>query len=70
MEQPDYFTTAAALKNLSPLNDSCERALALATIVNGKMTRTESSFQELVLVVEKHRKMYKIKTKEDMKKLF
>ena len=30
MEQPDYFTTAAALKNLSPLNDSCERALALA----------------------------------------
>ena len=68
MEQPDYFTTAAALENLSPLNDSCERALA--TIVNGKMTRTESSFQELVLVVEKHRKMYKIKTKEDMKKLF
>ena len=70
MEQPDYFTTAAALENLSPLNDSCERALALAIIVNGKMTRTESSFQELVLVVEKHRKMYKIKTKEDMKKLF
>ena len=65
MEQPDYFTTAAALENLSPLNDSCERTLALATIVNGKMTRTESSFQELVLVVEKHRKMYKIKTKEE-----
>ena len=68
MEQPDYFTTAVALKNLSPLNESCERALA--TIVNGKMTRTESSFQELVLVVEKHRKMYKMKTKKDMKKLF
>ena len=70
MEQPDYFTTAVALKNLSPLNESCERALALATIVNGKMTRTESSFQELVLVVEKHRKMYKMKTKKDMNKLF
>ena len=68
MEQPDYFTNAAALKNLSHLNDSCERALA--TIVNGKITRTESSFQELVLVIEKHRKMYKMKTKEDMKKLF
>ena len=70
MEQPDYFTAAAALKNLSPLNDFYKRALALATIVNGKMTRTESSFQELVLVVKKHRKMYKMKTKEDMKQLF
>ena len=52
MEQPEYVTTAAVLKNQSPLNDSCERALALATLVNGKMTRTESSFQKLVLVVE------------------
>ena len=64
MELPDYFTTAAALKNLSPLKDSCECALALATIVNGKMTRTESSFQERDLVVEKHRKMYRMKTNE------
>ena len=69
MEQPEYVTTAAALKNLNPLKDSCERALALATLVNGKLTRTESSFQELVLVVEKHQNMYKLKTKKDLKKL-
>ena len=56
MEQKDYFTIAEALKNLNPLNDSCERALALATFVNGKMTRTESSFQELVVIVENPRK--------------
>ena len=46
-----------------------ERALALATLVNGKMTRTESSYQELLLVVEAHRKMYALKTKKDLKKL-
>ena len=45
-----------------------ERSLALATLVNGKMTRTESSYQEL-LVVEKHRKMFTLTTKEDLKKL-
>ena len=37
--------------------------------MNGKMTRTESSYQELVLVVENHRKMYALKTKKDLKKL-
>ena len=55
--------TAAVHKNLSPLNESCEPALALATLVNEKMTKTEASFQELVPVVEKHRKMYEMKTK-------
>ena len=52
---PDYDVTEAAVRNLTPLNDSCERSLTLATLVNGKMTRTESSYQELLLVVEKHR---------------
>ena len=32
---PDYDVTEAALRNLPPLNDSCERSLALATLVNG-----------------------------------
>ena len=67
INQPEYSITETALRNLSPLNDSCERALALATLVNGKMTRTESSYQEL-LVVEAHRKMYALKTKKDLKK--
>ena len=66
---PDYDVTEAVLMNLTPLNDSCERSLALATLVNGKMTRTESSYQELLLVVEKHRKMFTLTTKEDLKKL-
>ena len=33
------------------------------------MTITESSYQELLLVVEKHRKMFTLTTKEDLKKL-
>ena len=69
INQPEYSITETALRNLSPLNDSCERALALATLVNGKITRTESSYQELLLVVEAHRKMYALKTKKDLKKL-
>ena len=66
---PDYDVTEAALRNLTPLNVSCERSLALATLVNGKITRTESSYQELLLVVKKHRKMFTLTTKEDLKKL-
>ena len=60
---PDYDVTEAALRNLTPLNDSCEISVALATLFNGKMTRTESSYQELLLVVEKHRKMFTLTTK-------
>ena len=33
------------------------------------MTKTDASFQELVIVVEKHQKMYEMKTKKDLKKL-
>ena len=32
--QPEYNTVKRSLGNLSPLNDSCERALGLATCVN------------------------------------
>ena len=62
MEQPKYTTTAAAFKNLSLLNDSCERVLAQIIHTNEKMTKTESFFQ-------KHRRMYELKTKKDLKKL-
>ena len=36
---PEYDTVKTALKNLSPLNDSSERALALAIRLNTKITR-------------------------------
>ena len=52
---PEYDTVKTALKNLSPINDSSERTLALAIRLNTNITRDEESFQELVQVVEAHR---------------
>ena len=59
-----------ALANLHPVNDSAERALSMATTYNGRITKNEESFQQLMLVVESHRKKYGFKTKSDLKKLF
>ena len=67
---PEYDTVKTALKNLSPLNDSSERDLALAIRLNTNITRDEESYQELVQVVEAHRKEYKLDTKKDPKNLF
>ena len=33
-ERLDYCTIKAALRNLSPINDSAERALSMATVLN------------------------------------
>ena len=49
------------VEKLTPLNDSSERALALATRLNSNITRNEESYQELVHVVEEHRKKYGLK---------
>ena len=62
--------TTMSLRHLSPLNDSTERALALATNYNTKIARTEESYQDLVQVVDDHRKKYSMKTKKDLKKLY
>ena len=67
---PEYNTVKTALKNLSPLNDSSERALALAIRLNTNITKDEESYQELVQVVEAHRKEYKLNTKKDLKILY
>ena len=40
---PEYDTVKTALKNLSPINDSSERALALAIRLNTNITRDEES---------------------------
>ena len=49
------------------VNDSSERALAMATSFNGRITRYEESYQDMMLVVAAHRKKYGFKTKEDLK---
>ena len=67
---PEYASVKKSLKHLTPLNDSAERALALATRVNTHITRVEESYQELLQVVEAHRKKYSLKTKDDLKKLY
>ena len=67
---PEYASVKKSLKHLTPLNDSAERALALATRVNTHITRDEESYQELLQVVEAHQKKYGLKTKNDLKKLY
>ena len=67
---PEYASVKKSLKHLTPLNDSAERAFALATRVNTHITRDEESYQELLQVVEAHRKKYGLKTKDDLKKLY
>ena len=66
----EYDTAKEALKSLSTTNDSAERAIALAVTFNTKITRDEQSYQELLQVVEYHRKTYKYTTKEDLKKFY
>ena len=67
-ERQEYREARSSLQKLTPLNDSSERALALATRLNSNITRNEESYQELVHVVEEHRKKYGLKTKEDLRK--
>ena len=61
-----------ALKNLTHLNDSreTERALALATHLNSLLTKDEESYQDLVIVIEAHRKKFNLMEKSDSKQLF
>ena len=69
-QSPEYEAAKSALSNLSAVNDSCERALALATKFNGIITKDEESFQELFLADEAHRKAFKLQKKSEFKKLF
>ena len=69
-QNPAYEQVKTAVKNLTPVNDSCERALALATKFNGSITKDEESYQELVLVVEDHCRKLKLENKSDLKNLY
>ena len=64
----DYKTCKTALWSLSAINDSAERAIALATRFNTTITRDEASHQELLQVVEFHSRTYKCNTKDNLKK--
>ena len=64
----DYNTCKTALRSLSAINDSAERAIALATRFNTTITRDKASHQELLQVVEFHSRTYKCNTKDNLKK--
>ena len=66
-ESQEFVTCKEVVASLRPINDSSERALSLATTFSGNITQDEESFQEVVLVVEKHRKMYGFKMKTVLK---
>ena len=69
-ETDKYDAARKAISNLHPVNDSAERALSMATTFNGRITKDEDSYQNLLLVVEGHRKTYGFKSKADLKKFF
>ena len=66
-DTPLFARMEKVVRSLTPINDSSERSLALATCFNGKITRDEESFQNLMLVVAAHRKKYGFKSKKDLK---
>ena len=68
-QQQEFKTVKNSLKNCSPLNDSCERALGLATRINTHITRDEDSFQDLIQV-EAHRIKYGNNSKKDLQKCY
>ena len=69
-DQPEYDVVKAAVRNHTPVNDSFERALGLTTTFNGTITKDETSYQDLILVVKAHMKKNKLQKKKDLKILF
>ena len=69
-ETDKYYAARKAISNLHPVNDPAERALSMATTFNGRITKDEDSYQNVLLVVEGHGKKYGFKSKADLKKFF
>ena len=55
---PQLGDVRRSLLNLTPLNDSCELPLALATRLNGAITKDEKSWHELVRLVARHQEKF------------
>ena len=68
--QSEYDAVKKTIRNLCPLNDSCERALGLATRLNTKLTRKEDGFEELIQVVEAHCKQFSVKSMKDLESFY
>ena len=47
-ETDKYDAARKAISNLHPVNDSAERALSMATTFNGRITKDEDSYQNLL----------------------
>ena len=65
-----YRTARESMGNLSTTNDSAERAIALMTQFNCRITRSEKRLQELIQVVEHHRRNFSAKTKKGLKSFY
>ena len=67
--QPEYPHVKTAIKNFTPLilNDCSEQALVFATTLCGVVTQDESSHQNLILVVETHKKKHHLAKKSELK---
>ena len=63
----DYHKVKSTLNNISSTNDSAERATALMTTYNTRITRTESSYKEIVQVVEDHRSTFSFSSKKGLR---
>lgn len=65
-----WYKLVDAMGSLSTTNDSAERAISLLTKYNTTITRTESNFQELLQVVEYHRKHFSSNSKKALKSYY
>ena len=68
--QPEYHHVKTAIRNFTPLNDCSEQALVFALTLCGVVTQNESSHQNLILVVEAHKKKYHLANKSELKTCF
>ena len=57
-ELPSYINAKRIAESLKVINDSAERAIALATTFNSSLTKDEEQKQYLFQVVGEHRKSF------------
>ena len=65
-ESSELLDMKRALKSLSATNDCSERGISLIQTFNRKITYNENDLQDLLQVVEQHRKRFPMKSKKDL----
>lgn len=63
MKDPGYKNALIKVQKLKVTNDIAEQALSMADTYNGKITQDEGQFQNLLLSVKQHRKIFDSCTK-------